>query len=208
MLVIAQAVHHSVRYDHISEHHAVSVESMTVALHHSQAAGTAKLVLIGIANHDGDGGAWPSVNTLAKYAGVSRRNVQKALERLESLGEISIVRNGGGSHSLADSHRPNLYRVTVRCPPNCDRSTQHRTRRTVANLFEQPVDSGVSVATRGVGSDAGGVSVATPEPPYNPTINSERANHSTRACKEGHSELAYTPGYCKFGDRVREVVAA
>jgi DNA-binding GntR family transcriptional regulator len=81
----------------------MSVESMAIALHHSRAKGTAKLVLIGIANHDGDGGAWPSVDTLAKYAGVHRRNVQRALQQLEELHEIEIVRNGGGDHSIADT---------------------------------------------------------------------------------------------------------
>ena len=69
----------------------MSVESMAIALHHSRSKGTAKVVLLGIANHDGDGGAYPTVATLAKYANVSRANVQKALTKLESLGEIQIM---------------------------------------------------------------------------------------------------------------------
>jgi DNA-binding transcriptional regulator YhcF (GntR family) len=154
---------------------------MAIALHHSQLAGTAKLVLLGIANHDGDGGAWPAVDTLAKYAGVSRRNVQKALERLVSVGEIRIMRNGGGDHNVAESHRPNLYKVTLTCPQNCDRTSQHRSRAALIELFPQAVESGVSVATPGVGSDTLGVSVATPKPPLKPNNLTKRVNHSTRA---------------------------
>lgn len=105
----------------------MSVEQMAIALHHSRAKGTARLILIGIANHDGDGGAWPSVATLAKYAGITdRRNVQRALASLESLGEIRRLVSAGGDHSMADYMRPNLYRVLLRCPPGCDRSAQHR----------------------------------------------------------------------------------
>lgn len=151
---------------------------MAIALHHSRATGTAKLVLIGIANHDGDGGAWPSVDTLAKYAGVHRRNVQKALQRLEELREISVVRNGGGDHSLADTHRPNLYRVTLRCPPTCDRTQQHRTsRKAVIDLFTP----GVAVAPPGGESVTSGVAVAPPEPSSKPSIPDREISHSTRA---------------------------
>lgn len=163
----------------------MSIESMAIALHHSQLAGTAKLVLLGIANHDGDGGAWPTVDTLGKYAGVNRRNVQKALERLVAVGEIRIMRNGGGDHNIADSHRPNLYKVTITCPPNCDRTSQHRTRAALIELFPQAVESGVSVATPGDATDALGVSVATPKPPLKPNNLTKRVNHSTgaRKCK-------------------------
>src|SRR6218665_1834088 len=104
----------------------MSVESLAIALHHSRARGAAKLVLIGIANHDGDGGAWPAVATLARYAGVTERNVQKALAALESLGEIRRLVSSGGDHSTADHMKPNLYQFLLRCPSNCDRSARHR----------------------------------------------------------------------------------
>ena len=103
----------------------MSIESMTIALHHSRAVGTPKVVLLGIANHDGDGGSWPSIATLTKYAGVSRGNVQKAIVRLEELGEIRRYVQDGGTASMLDHLRPNRYEVTLRCPPGCDRSRSH-----------------------------------------------------------------------------------
>jgi hypothetical protein len=147
---------------------------MAIALHHSRATGSARLVLIGIANHDGDGGAWPSVATLAKYAAVTPRNVQKAVQLLERLGEIRRHVGAGGTHMTADHMRPNLYQFTLRCPPTCDHSSRHRVHgeTTSVVLFDPP-----SEATGGVGgdrgtpvaTDRGGVSHATPEPPTNPT---------------------------------------
>lgn len=185
----------------------MSVEAMAVVLHHSQSSGTAKIVLLGIANHDGDGGAWPAIDTLAKYARVDRRNVQRALERLVALGEIKIVRNGGGDHRMADSHRPNLYHVTLRCPADCDRTTQHRTRGRVIDLFSEPLQTGAAAAPPGDVSDTLGVAVAPPKPSLNPTINSKKTTTSTRACKEGHPEASDTPGYCKYGDTIRTLQA-
>lgn len=107
----------------------MSVEALAIALHHSRATGAAKLVLIGIANHDGDGGAWPAVATLAKYAKTDRRNVQRYLNRLEEWGEIRRLISQGGDHSTPDHRRPNLYRFTLGCPHDCDRTKNHRTKR-------------------------------------------------------------------------------
>jgi len=105
----------------------MSVEAMTAVLHHSRARGTARLVLLGIANHEGEGGSWPTVETLAKYAGgIHERNVQRALTTLESSGEVSVVRQRGGMGDLPEYERPNLYRVLVCCPPECDGSLNHR----------------------------------------------------------------------------------
>lgn len=104
----------------------MSIESVAIALHHSRARGTAKLVLIGIANHDGDGGAWPSLATLAKYAGVDPRNVRKALRELEALGEIRTHIQAGGTGQGPAYERPNLYDFLLCCPTDCDRSTRHR----------------------------------------------------------------------------------
>lgn len=103
----------------------MSVEALSVALHHSKAKGTTKLVLVGIANHDGDGGAWPSVATLAKYANASERTVQYAIKQLETLGEIRRHFQDGGRASMWDHLRPNRYEILLRCPPRCDRSSAH-----------------------------------------------------------------------------------
>jgi hypothetical protein len=117
----------------------MSIESVAIALHHSRSSQATKLVLLGIANHDGDGGAWPSVETLAKYANCSTRNVQKAIAKLIELGEIAEpeyvtlpdgsrhrIHERGGLATTPEHLRPNLYHFILRCPEWCDRSSQHR----------------------------------------------------------------------------------
>ena len=99
---------------------------MSLVLHHSKAKGTAKLVLIGVANHEGDGGAWPALATLMRYANLDRRNVQRALTKLVELGELDVLKQQGGNNLTHSAFRPNLYRVQVKCPYNCDRTSQHR----------------------------------------------------------------------------------
>lgn len=104
----------------------MSVESMAIVLHHSPSSGTDKVVLLGIANHDGDGGAWPSIATLAKYANVAERNVQLAIKRLESSGQITRHFQEGGTLVMRNGQRPNRYVINLRCPAECDRSTNHK----------------------------------------------------------------------------------
>jgi len=89
----------------------MSVEKIAAVLHHAPIGGTAKLLLIGIANHEGDGGAWPAIATLARYAGVNERNARKMMQKLVSTfalaGAVPFSRSrchlpGGGHPGLAD----------------------------------------------------------------------------------------------------------
>lgn len=145
----------------------MSVESLAIVLHHSQAKGTAKLVLIGIANHDGDGGAWPTIDTLARYANVTARNVQKALDTLEALGEVRRIYQAGGDHNIADHRRPNRYKILLQCPSSCDRTKHHRTTH---ELVFDDVSTRVSETTPHVGNDTGrGVGNDTQTVPVNPS---------------------------------------
>jgi hypothetical protein len=100
---------------------AMSIEAMSAVLHHSRARGSTKLVLIGIANHQGDAGAWPAISTLARYANVSERQAQRAIRQLEESGEIKV-----DYQAPEMMKRTNRYWVTVRCPKECDGTTQHR----------------------------------------------------------------------------------
>lgn len=138
---------------------------MAVVLHHSKAKGTVKLVLIGIANHAGDGGAWPTIDTLSHYANVEPRAVQKALSRLISMGEVRVHAQAGGTVDMDDHRRPNRYDVLVECPPSCDRSMQHRDDRRrkrggQSALWINPL----SAQTPGVQGDTPRVSAQTPHP--------------------------------------------
>ena len=90
---------------------AMSVESISWALRVQDLTPTDKLVLIGIANHDGDGGSWPAVSTLAMYAGVSERTVQRAIAALQQRGLINVETNAGGTMHTRNDRRPNFYTI-------------------------------------------------------------------------------------------------
>lgn len=124
----------------------MSVEHLTAVLHHSRAKGRARLVLIGIANHQSDAGAWPSVATLAKYAGgITVRNVQKAIADLVELGELAVSIQGA-TH-IPKGRRPNRYDVLVRCPAWCDGTPQHRDLR----RRDEPLAFGAAAVDQGDG---------------------------------------------------------
>jgi len=88
----------------------MSIEIMVNVLHNSKATGRAKLILLGIANHQGENGAYPSIATLAKYANCSERSVKRDLKELEELGELFIQPQAA---SVDAQYKPNLYWVTI-----------------------------------------------------------------------------------------------
>ena len=126
----------------------MSHEISAVVMNHSRSTGTARLVLIGIANHHGDGGAWPAIATLARYANVHPRNVKKALRTLEALGEVKVHLQAGGLVGWEDHRRPNRYEITLQeCPPWCDKTARHRDLRMSSALWT----TGVTEAPPGDG---------------------------------------------------------
>lgn len=169
---------------------------MAVVLHHSNATGTAKLVLLGIANHEGDGGAWPSMKTLARYANADVRTVQRAIGQLIEAGELKRLVQQGGDHRTPDAERTNLYRVCVVCPPECDRSTGHRTDRVKPTITPvTPVSPGDASVTRGV-------TPVSPKPSLNhPSTTALDESHvGNRASGHRHS-FDEVSGYCGCGYR-------
>lgn len=101
----------------------MSVEVIVLSLYHSKASATDKVVLLGIANHHGDGGAWPSLETLARYANVSERQVSRSIKVLEDLGELRVDHNRGLN---VGRNKTNRYWINLSCPPECDGSMNHR----------------------------------------------------------------------------------
>jgi hypothetical protein len=87
----------------------MSVESISWALRARNISAMEKLVLIGIANHDGDGGSWPSIATLAMYANSSTRTVQRCIQSLADAGFITVEQNAGGTMHTRNDRRPNHY---------------------------------------------------------------------------------------------------
>jgi hypothetical protein len=91
----------------------MSIESMVTVLNAGNLTPRRKLILLGIANHDGDGGSWPSISTLARYAGCSDRTVQRELQRLTEEGFVTIELQAGGSPRTRANYRPNLYHLNI-----------------------------------------------------------------------------------------------
>ncbi len=112
----------------------MSVEALTVVLNHSKAKGTEKLVLIGIANHHGEQGAWPSVATLARYSNMSDRRVQQVLKTLEESGELFIDTGKGAG---VGKYKTNLYKILVTCPSDCSGFPQHSQTKPASPLESQ-----------------------------------------------------------------------
>lgn len=88
----------------------MAIEKMVDVLLRSKASPRAKLVLLGIANHEGENGAYPSIKTLATYANCSERSVKRDIQELVALGEL-IVENQAAP--VASKYRPNLYFTNV-----------------------------------------------------------------------------------------------
>lgn len=198
----------------------MSVESLAIVLNHSKAKGVARLVLIGMANHDGDGGIWPSVERLRRYAGgVDRRTVQRAVEQLVALGEVGRSLNEGGTRDTPADRRPNLYRLLLTCPPDCDRTTQHNTRRAPAvrwrsgalddlddeqlELGGQPVDNSARAYDGAAHTPPRGAAPVPPEPSREVTTKdalsaTDRAR--ARRCVDGTTSHAFSArlGVCVY----------
>lgn len=167
----------------------MSVESIAAALNlvDDRLTPTMKLVLVGIANHDGDGGAWPSIATLARYAGIQERGLQKAIAQLVELGYVTVHPQQGGSAFTDARYRPNLYELNI-----------HR-----------GVPQDTPHVHRGVLGDVQGVSSRTPEPSLEPSLaTSQFADDVTRAAPapvEKRLDTAVTRYVCdSCGKPVRE----
>jgi hypothetical protein len=74
----------------------VSFKITRAAIHNKNVYGLHKLVLIILADHEGnDIGSWPSLARIADMAGVSVRHAQRILRDLEEQGEIETKRQAG-----------------------------------------------------------------------------------------------------------------
>jgi hypothetical protein len=88
----------------------MAIEVMTAVWNHSKASPAAKLVLLAIADHQGERGAWPSEATLARVTGMSERSVRRKVAELVELGELSVEVNAA---PMPGRYKSNLYWVLV-----------------------------------------------------------------------------------------------
>ncbi len=83
---------------------------MQAVWQHSRSDGRARLVLLAIADHQGEIGAWPSIATLARMVNSSERSIQRDIQYLQSIGELTVeVQNAPTNRQ----YKSNLYWVTL-----------------------------------------------------------------------------------------------
>lgn len=83
---------------------------MNAVWRESKADGRARLVLLAIADHQGELGAWPSVKTLADMVNASERSVQRDIEYLQQIGELEVHYQKA---PIKSHWKSNLYFVTL-----------------------------------------------------------------------------------------------
>lgn len=135
----------------------MSIEAISAVLHHSQSSGTARAVLTAIAWHIGEHpeeGCFPSQKRLAELSGCSKRQVQRALEKLHDLKEIIIASHDGSGYR--PDRITNRYWLTLECPQECDSTLMHKpvdnfTKR--KSTGRHPRHNGVSFKTQRDGAD-------------------------------------------------------
>lgn len=88
----------------------MSIQVMQAVWEHSKADGRARLVLLAIADHQGEIGAWPSISTLARMVNSSERSVQRDIQYLQSIGELTVEVQNAPTRS---QYKSNLYWVTL-----------------------------------------------------------------------------------------------
>lgn len=138
----------------------MSIEAVAYALTQTTTrSAVERLVLVGLANHAHADGrhAFPSVSTLAGYAHVTPRTVQRTLRELESRGLITKGdQSVAGAYIDRPDRRPTVWNVVLRPVDNPSRGDTH--------VAPSPVDN----PERGDTRVANGVTPVSPEPSLEP----------------------------------------
>jgi hypothetical protein len=88
----------------------MSIEVMNSVWRESKSDGRARLVLLAIADHQGEIGAWPSIKRLAGMVNASERSVQRDIQYLQKIGELIVeVQNAPTS----GQYKSNRYWVNL-----------------------------------------------------------------------------------------------
>ena len=135
----------------------MSIQVMQAVWQHSRSDGRARLVLLAIADHQGEIGAWPSIATIARMVNSSERSVQRDIQYLQSIGELTVeVQNAPTNRQ----YKSNLYWVTL---PGVTES-------------HSGVTAGVTDATSGVTDLASGVTAVGVQTLIEPLLETNNRN--------------------------------
>ena len=88
----------------------MSLEIQNAVWQESKSSGRARLVLLSIADHQGQFGAWPSIATIAKLVNASERSVQRDIQELEKSGELIVRYRKAPTRG---TYKANLYWVNL-----------------------------------------------------------------------------------------------
>ena len=127
---------------------------MSAVWRESASTGRARLVLLAIADMQGEIGAWPSISTLANMVNSSERSVQRDIKYLEEIGELIIFERQAPTRAI---HKSNLYWVNLPSVAHkhsgCDEVTNSvdevtNTTHEVTNGDDEVTAGGVITITR------------------------------------------------------------
>lgn len=121
----------------------MSIKVTNAVYEHSKAKGQARLTLLSIADHQGEIGAWPSIETLAKMTNSSPRTVKRCIQELEDLGELKVERRKAPT---GGQYRANLYWVLL---PMSEVTNQVKTVSEVTNQVSEVTNQVSEVTTDG-----------------------------------------------------------
>lgn len=87
----------------------MSVRLMDRVWRHSLHSGTSLLVLLALADYANDDGTgiWPSYESIARKARISRRHAMRAIAHLCEVGPVRIIQRGGGRSGV------NIYAIDI-----------------------------------------------------------------------------------------------
>jgi hypothetical protein len=132
----------------------MSIEIMNAVWKHSKSDGRARLVLLAIADHQGEIGAWPSLKRLAEMVNASERSVQRDIQHLQSIGELKVEVQNAPTRT---QYKSNLYWV---------------------NLPEAGVTAGVTESHSGVTESGAGVTAGGVLTLIEPLKETNNLNHA------------------------------
>ena len=121
----------------------MSIEIQNAVWRESKSSGRARLTLLAIADHQGEIGAWPSIETLARMVNASERSVQRDIKELQDLGELIVLVQQAPSRG---QYKSNLYWVNL--PSVAKSSGVTETRSGVTDLTSGVTVDGVLTITK------------------------------------------------------------
>jgi len=104
----------------------MGIQVMNAVWRNSKATGRQKLVLLAIADHQGELGAWPSIKTLSTMTNASERSVQRDIQQLVELGELLVESRSAPTQG---QYKANRYWVTLKDSPEVTESQSEVTER-------------------------------------------------------------------------------